>query len=81
MAQIKSRNFISATGRRKTSVAQVRLLEEGEKKFTVNSRTLDAYFGNNARLKNIIQSPFEYTKDKTFDCFIKVEGGGISSQA
>ena len=81
MAQIKSRNFISATGRRKTSVAQIRLLEEGANKITVNSRTLDSYFGNNSRLKNVIQSPFEYTKDKTFDCYIKVEGGGISSQA
>ncbi len=81
MAQIKSRNFISATGRRKTSVAQIRLIEEGSNKMTVNSKTLDLYFGNNSRLKNTINSPFEYTKDKTFDCYIKVEGGGVASQA
>lgn len=81
MNQAKSKDYISATGRRKTSVAQIRLITQGKGDITVNLKTLDAYFGNNPRLKNAVKSPFEYTKDQKFDCFIKVHGGGVSSQA
>jgi small subunit ribosomal protein S9 len=75
------KNVIAATGRRKTSVAQVRLVQNGEGKVTVNTKTPDAYFGNNPRLKYVILSPFDLTKDQKFDCIAKVNGGGLSSQA
>lgn len=74
-------NLILATGRRKTSVAQVKMLQGGSGKMTVNAKSLDEYFGNNSRLKYVINSPFDLVKDQKFDCVIKVVGGGVSSQA
>ena len=75
------KSIITATGRRKTSVAQVKLVQNGEGKVTVNTKTPEAYFGNNPRLKYVITSPFDLAKDQKFDCIAKVVGGGLSSQA
>ena len=75
------KTVISATGRRKTSVAQVKLVQNGEGKLTINAKTPEVYFGNNPRLKYVITSPFDLTKDQKFDCMAKVTGGGLSSQA
>jgi len=75
------KNIITATGRRKTSVAQVKLVQNGEGKLTINTKTPEAYFGNNPRLKYVITSPFDLAKDQKFDCIAKVVGGGLSSQA
>lgn len=75
------KNIISATGRRKTSVAQVKLVQNGEGKMTINTKTPEAYFGNNPRLRYVITSPFDLAKDQKFDCIAKVVGGGLSSQA
>ncbi len=78
---MENKNLILATGRRKTSVAQVRMSQGGEGKITINGKTPEAYFGNNPRLKHLIATPFDLTKDQKFDCVIKVTGGGVSSQA
>ena len=78
---MENKNLILATGRRKTSVAQVRLSQNGEGKITINAKTPEEYFGNNPRLKHVIVTPFELTKDQKFDCSVKVVGGGVSSQA
>ena len=75
------KNIISATGRRKTSIAQVKLIQDGEGKVTVNTKTPEAYFGNNPRLRYVITSPFDLAKDQKFDCIAKVNGGGLASQA
>ncbi len=78
---MENKNLILATGRRKTSVAQVRMSQNGEGKITINAKTPEAYFGNTPRLRHVINSPFALTKDQKFDCVIKVDGGGLSSQA
>ena len=78
---MENKNHITATGRRKTSVAQVRLIPGGEGKITINSKTPEAYFGNVPRLAHTINTPFDLTKDQKFDCVIKVDGGGVASQA
>lgn len=78
---MENKNLILATGRRKTSVAQIRMSQGGEGKITINTKTPEDYFGNNPRLKHVIVTPFELTKDQKFDCVIKVTGGGVSSQA
>ena len=75
------KNIITATGRRKTSIAQVKLVQNGEGKVTVNTKTPEEYFGNNPRLRYVITSPFDLAKDQKFDCIAKVVGGGLSSQA
>jgi small subunit ribosomal protein S9 len=69
-----------ATGRRKTSMARVRLVP-GSGAITVNKRPLDDYFPNNV-LKMIIKQPLLSVEaaDK-FDIHVRVEGGGTSGQA
>lgn len=74
-------NYITATGRRKTSVAQVRLTQDGEGKLSINGKTPEEYFGNIPRLACVVNAPFALTKDQKFDCTAKVHGGGPSSQA
>jgi small subunit ribosomal protein S9 len=69
-----------ATGRRKTSVARVRLVP-GNGAITVNRRTLDEYFPNNV-LKMIIKQPLLSTETaERFDIHVAVTGGGPSGQA
>jgi len=69
------------TGRRKTSVAQVELLK-GKGEITINTKSLDEYFGNHARCKAAVKAPLVVTNlEKEYDVKAKVEGGGISSQA
>jgi small subunit ribosomal protein S9 len=68
------------TGRRKKSVARVRLVP-GEGKVTINDRSLDDYFGLET-LKVIVKQPLVLT-DMTgkFDVICKVIGGGYTGQA
>ena len=68
------------TGRRKNSIARVRLVN-GNGKITVNSKDLEEYFGVET-LKVIVKQPLVATNtlDK-YDVVAKVTGGGISGQA
>ena len=68
------------TGRRKSSVARVRLVP-GNGKVTINVRDIDDYFGLDT-LKVIVRQPLTLTSttDK-FDVIAKVEGGGFTGQA
>ena len=68
------------TGRRKSSVARVRLVP-GNGNITINGRTIDDYFGLDT-LKVIVRQPLTLTStlDK-FDVIAKVEGGGFTGQA
>ena len=68
------------TGRRKTSVARVRLVP-GEGKVVVNNRPLNEYFGKKT-LEMIARQPLVLTENEArFDVLAKVEGGGITGQA
>lgn len=68
------------TGRRKKSIARVRLLP-GDGKFIVNGRELDEYFGLET-LKMIAKQPLALTNTEgRFDVIVKVEGGGFTGQA
>ncbi len=73
-------NDILGTGRRKSSVARVRL-RPGEGKITVNKRPMDVYFyrdkSRNAVLAPLVQTG---TRDQ-LDVIIRVGGGGITGQA
>ena len=70
----------AATGRRKSSVARVRMIP-GTGQYTINSRGLEDYFPRpTARM--VIAQPFELTKTTAnYDIVAKVSGGGISAQA
>ena len=75
-----SRPFFYGTGRRKSSVARVRLYE-GTGKVTINGRDIDDYFGLET-LKLIARQPLTLTElaDK-FDVECRVTGGGVTGQA
>jgi len=68
------------TGRRKESVARVRLLPGGGR-IVINGKEMDQYFGLET-LKLIVRQPLVATENETrFDVIAKVEGGGFSGQA
>ena len=73
-------NAIVATGRRKTSVARVRLTP-GSGKLTVNDRTLEDYIGV-LNLRTHALEPLVLTQNsEKYDIIVTVEGGGLSGQA
>ncbi|WP_329886844.1 30S ribosomal protein S9 [Pseudoramibacter faecis] len=68
------------TGRRKTSVARVRLLP-GDGQFIINGRNIDDYFGLET-LKMIARQPLNLTNTlDSFDVIVNVYGGGFNGQA
>ena len=68
------------TGRRKSSVARVRLVP-GTGKITINMRDIDDYFGLET-LKVVVRQPLDATKTLgKFDVLINVNGGGFTGQA
>ena len=72
--------YFYGTGRRKSSVARVRLYP-GTGKITINGRDVEDYFGLET-LKLIINQPFGVTgTEGKFDIVANVQGGGISGQA
>ena len=76
MAQIK----YNATGRRKTSIAQVSMMP-GNGKITVNKKPVETYFPREV-LRMIIRQPLELVgATGKHDITIKVEGGGPTGQA
>ena len=76
----ESTPFHYGTGRRKSSVARVRLYS-GSGKITINGREIDDYFGLET-LKLIVRQPLELTDTVSkFDIICNVSGGGVSGQA
>ena len=72
--------FYYGTGRRKTSVARVRLIN-GEGEVVVNGRSLEEHFGNAVDLNEILL-PFRLTgTEGRYNAMVKVEGGGYQGQA
>ena len=81
MARAKKEQVVfNGTGRRKSSVARVRIMD-GKGNITVNGVSLDEYFGEET-LKVIVKQPLTVTNtlDK-FDVIVNVKGGGFSGQA
>ncbi|HBP71500.1 MAG TPA: 30S ribosomal protein S9, partial [Ruminococcaceae bacterium] len=72
--------YFYGTGRRKKSVARVRVYA-GSGKITINNRDIDDYFGLET-LKLIVRQPLALTgtADK-FDIVCNVQGGGVTGQA
>ena len=68
------------TGRRKSSVARVRLVP-GNGKIIINKHDMDEYFGYET-LKVIVRQPLKATNNEgTFDVLVNVNGGGFTGQA
>jgi small subunit ribosomal protein S9 len=78
-AKVKKPNYLG-TGRRKTSVARVRLTE-GSGKIVINDRTLDDFFTED-KDRNAVVGPLEVTDMRNrIDVSVTVHGGGITGQA
>ncbi|NLZ46244.1 MAG: 30S ribosomal protein S9 [Clostridiales bacterium] len=72
--------YFYGTGRRKHSVARVRVYQ-GTGKITINSRDIDDYFGLET-LKLIVRQPLALTNTvENFDIVCTVAGGGVTGQA
>ena len=75
------RQYQYGTGRRKSSIARVRVYEGGTGSITINGRDIDDYFGLDT-LKLIVRQPLEATKTtEKFDIVCTVAGGGFTGQA
>jgi small subunit ribosomal protein S9 len=69
------------TGRRKSSVARVRLIPGGSGNVTVNGKSLEEYFGMEI-MRREVHRPFEVTgTEGQFDVIASVNGGGFTGQA
>ncbi len=76
----ETKPFFYGTGRRKSSVARVRVYN-GTGKITINGRDIDEYFGLET-LKLIVNQPLEITETVgKFDIVCNVTGGGVTGQA
>ena len=72
--------YFYGTGRRKESVARVRVYA-GTGKITINDRDIDDYFGLET-LKLIVRQPLAITDTtEKFDIVCRVSGGGVTGQA
>ena len=73
-------NGTRGTGRRKKSVARVRLIRGGTGAITINGVALDKYFVNGF-LKLIVNQPLKIANANNFDVIVSVHGGGLTGQA
>lgn len=70
----------NATGKRKESIARVRLTP-GDGKVTVNNRDFNDYFKRESLMANIIE-PLKLTgTENAYDVIAEIQGGGVSGQA
>lgn len=69
------------TGRRKSSVARVKILENGKGAITVNKKPLEEYFGLGT-LQYIVKQPLMLLGlEEKVDVIVNVQGGGLTGQA
>ena len=75
------RKYFYGTGRRKSSVARVRVYENGTGNITINGRDIDNYFGLDT-LKMVVRQPLVSTDLLgKVDVVVTVCGGGVTGQA
>jgi small subunit ribosomal protein S9 len=72
--------FYWGTGRRKSSVARVRI-RPGEGKLLVNKKQLEDYFTQQQDRKAVLAPLRAVGAEKSFDVFVNVQGGGTTGQA
>ena len=77
----RKRKYYYGTGRRKSSVARVRVYENGTGNITINGRDIDNYFGLDT-LKMVVRQPLVSTDLLgKVDVVVTVCGGGVTGQA
>lgn len=80
MSAVTKTETYYGTGRRKTSVARVRLLP-GNGKFIINGKDIEEYFGRPV-LSTVAKQPLALTNTEgKYDVLVNVHGGGLSGQS
>lgn len=75
-------DYYYGVGRRKTAVARVRLIPNGDGSITVNGKTAQSYFGQRETLLAQIASPLRALDlGNNYTITVRVVGGGASGQA
>lgn len=77
---IQKGEYTEATGRRKTSVARVRITPASKTSYKINDRELASYFPTE-ELRKVVEEAINKSKSGTFSVSVKTNGGGIHSQA
>ena len=77
----KALEFFEGIGRRKTSIARVRLLPQGEKTIIINGKTLEQYFPTLETRQTVLAVFQKMDILDRFGVSVKVKGGGINSQS
>lgn len=80
MTATKTDKYIEAVGRRKTSIARVRLTPASKNSFKINERDLASYFPTK-ELQKVVDEALLAAKGLHFSVSVHVKGGGVHSQA
>ena len=75
------RKYLTGVGRRKSSVASVKLFNKGKGQILVNHKKISDYFGFERLVEIARASLLETGRDNSFDVSAKVSGGGLVGQA
>ena len=75
------KTYIETVGRRKSSVARVRLFEDTKNTFLINDKSLEDYFPIEETRMNILNVYLKSGIDKKFFVSAHIKGGGVSGQA
>ena len=70
----------TGTGRRKASVARVKLVTPGTGKITINGRDVREFMPYETNVMDLMQPLVFTNNEKTFDIVVKVNGGGFTGQ-
>lgn len=81
MAATKTHNYIAAIGRRKTSTAQIRLVEASKGSFIINEKPIDTYFATKELVRVATEALQKPKEVKEYAVTVVVKGGGVHSQA
>jgi small subunit ribosomal protein S9 len=76
-----SKKFITAVGRRKTSIASVRLIKADKSSVVVNGKTAKEYFKTDERAKIAEEAITVAESAENYEVIAHVEGGGVAAQA
>lgn len=76
----KDTKYTEAIGRRKTSIARVRITSSSKNHFEINDRDLASYFPTK-ELQSIVEEALGKEKGNNFNVTVKLKGGGVHSQA
>src|ERR1700722_3484550 len=76
----EEKRYIETVGRRKTSIARVRMTESAKTTYTINDRDIAEYFPT-AELQRVATDALNLVKAGKYKITVLLKGGGISSQA